>query len=75
MAFKNKHSVSIAKAIHVPYLPQQIFKRHNSYNSRSKGPEINFKSINQNKTQKILGNIRKTKFLQRALTPVKVCQA
>ena len=71
----NKHSVSIAKAIHVPYRPQQIFKRHNSYNSRSKGPESNFKSINQNMTEKSLGNIRKTKFLQRALTPVKVGQA
>ena len=37
----NKHSVSIAKAIHVPYRPQQILKRHNSYSSRWKGPESN----------------------------------
>ena len=27
---KNKHTVSIAEAIHVPYRPQQISKRHNS---------------------------------------------
>ena len=27
---KNKHTVSIAEAIHVPYRPQQIPKRHNS---------------------------------------------
>ena len=26
----NKHSVGIAEAIHVPYRPQQISKRHNS---------------------------------------------
>ena len=26
----NKHTVSIAEAIHVPYRPQQISKRHNS---------------------------------------------
>ena len=25
----NKHTVSIAEAIHVPYRPQQISKRHN----------------------------------------------
>ena len=48
----NKHSESIAKAIQVPYRPQQIFKRHNSYNSRSKGPKSNFKLINQNTTEK-----------------------
>ena len=32
---KNKHSERIAKAIHVPYRPQQIFKRHYSYKNRS----------------------------------------
>ena len=26
----NKHTVSIAEAIHVPYRPQKISKRHNS---------------------------------------------
>ena len=26
----NKHTVNIAEAIHVPYRPQQISKRHNS---------------------------------------------
>ena len=36
----NKHSESIAKAIQVPYRPQQIFKRHNSYKSRSKGAKV-----------------------------------
>ena len=51
----NKHSESIAKAIQVPYWPQQISKRHNSYNSRSKGPKSNFKSINQNTTEKFFG--------------------
>ena len=54
---ENKHSVSIAKAIQVPYRPQQIFKRHNSYNSRLKGPKSIFKSIKQNMTEKSLGNI------------------
>ena len=28
--YLNKHTVSIAEAIHVPYRPQQISKRHNS---------------------------------------------
>ena len=28
----NKHSESIAEAIHVPYRPQQISKGHNSHN-------------------------------------------
>ena len=32
---QNKHSESIAKAIHVPYRPQQIFKRHDYYKNRS----------------------------------------
>ena len=101
----NKHSESIAKAVQVPYRPQQILKRHKSYNSRSKGPKSNFKSINQNTTGKSLGNVRKlnfckvlsqkqfkyqiaieylkrlqrkvrkTKFEQRAITPVKIGQA
>ena len=31
----NKHSESIAKAIQVPYRPQQISKRHNCYKNRS----------------------------------------
>ena len=73
--FGNKHSESIAKAIQVPYRPQQIFKRYNSYISRSKGPKSNFKSINRNTTEKSFGNVRKTNFLQRALTPVTVGQA
>ena len=71
----NKHTESIAKAIQVPYRPQQIFKRHKSYISRSKGPKSNFKSINRNTTEKSLGNVHKTNFLQRALTPVKVGQS
>ena len=83
----NKHSESIAEAIQVPYRPQQIFKRHNSYNSRSKGPKkgtlsvlcrykfIQKNSSHWNMTEKSLGNVRKTKFMQRALTPVKLGQA
>ena len=35
----NKHSESIALAIQVPYRPQQILKRHNSYKSKWKGPK------------------------------------
>ena len=38
-ASNNKHSESIAKAIQVPYRPQQICKRHYSYKSRWKGPK------------------------------------
>ena len=34
----NKHSESIAKAIHVSYRPQQILKRHNCYKTE-KGPK------------------------------------
>ena len=59
----NKHSESIAKAIQVPYRPQQIFKRHNSNNSRSKGPKSNFKLINQTSTEKSLWKLNSyTKF-------------
>ena len=68
----NKHSESIAKAIQVPYRPQHIFKRNNSYNSRSKGPKSNFKLI---KSKYHRGKFGKTSFLQRALTPVKEGQA
>ena len=41
----NKHSESIAKSIQVPYRPQQILKRHNSYKSRSKGLESGIWSV------------------------------
>ena len=68
----NKRSESIAKAIQVPYRPQQICKRHNSYNSRSEGPKSYFKWINEYTTERKFG---KYKFLQKALTPVKEGQA
>ena len=58
----NKHSESIAKAIQVPYRPEHIFKKHNPYNSRSKGPKNNFKSINQNAIEHSLGNVGRTNF-------------
>ena len=37
----NKHSESIAKAIQVPYRPQQIWKRHNCYKKKTdkRGPK------------------------------------
>ena len=34
----NKYSESIAQAIHVPYRPQQIFKRHYSYKYKKRLP-------------------------------------
>ena len=41
----NKHSESIAKTIHFPHWPQQIFKRHYSYKNRFTRTElIYFKS-------------------------------
>ena len=35
----NKHAISIAEAIHVPFRPQQISKRHNSCKNM-KGYEV-----------------------------------
>ena len=36
----NKHTVSIAEAIHVPYRPQQISKRHNSRKNTWKDTKV-----------------------------------
>ena len=36
----NKHTVSIAEAIHVPYRPQRISKRHNSRKNTWKDTEV-----------------------------------
>ena len=36
----NKHTVSIAEAIHVPYRPQQISKKHNSRKNTLKDTKV-----------------------------------
>ena len=36
----NKHTVRIAEAIHVPYRPQQISKRHNPWKNTWKDTKV-----------------------------------
>ena len=65
----NKHTVSIAEAIHVPYRPQQISKRFNSQKSTWKDTKVKLflHYVNTNSYPKLDVNIlqrkvQKTKF-------------
>ena len=76
--YLNKHTVSIAEAIHVPYRPQQISKRHNSrknYTWKDTKVKIFLYYINTKSYPKILcqylarrkRKVRKSKFKQKKI--------
>ena len=68
-----KHTVSIAEAIHVPYRPQQILKRHNSRKNTWKDTKVkNFLYyVNTNSYTKFDVNfLQKTKFKQKKISGV-----
>ena len=66
----NKHSESIAKAIQILFRSQLIFKRQH-LQQQIKGPKSNFKSINQNTTEKSLGNVRKNQIFAKGINSCK----
>ena len=63
----NRHTVSIAEAIHVPYRPQQISIK--TWPVLCQDKSIMKFQVNMSKDDR---KVRKTKFLQRAITQVKV---
>ena len=73
----NKHTVSIAEAIHVPYRPQQISKRHNSRKDTKVKNFLYYVNTNSytkfdvNILQDDRKKVRKTKFKQKKISGVR----